>query len=91
MTPFKIAKGTKEQIPSQIQSGYVYFTTDENKLYVDIDNNTRVKLNAAKADTIDASGVYFEDGQTFQEKYNDGQLTGPGGGQDLRGQLAQMK
>lgn len=34
---------------------------------------------AAAAKTAQASGVTFEDGETFQQKYEDGQLTGPKG------------
>lgn len=49
MALFKIYKGKAEFLPATRHEGYVYFTTDEGCLYVDINNETRVKVNAGAA------------------------------------------
>lgn len=50
MALFKISKGKAAGIPSNKVEGYCYFTTDDGKFYIDVDKDTRVCLNAAKAD-----------------------------------------
>lgn len=42
-------------------------------------NSADEATHAQSADSIEASGVTFEDGETFQEKLDKGELTGPAG------------
>ena len=54
MALFKISKGNVENLPLEKHEGYAYFTVDTKELYIDIDNNTRVQVNAEKLSrTID--------------------------------------
>ena len=54
MALFKIFKGNVENLPLDKHEGYAYFTEDTKELYIDIDNNTRVQVNAEKLSrTID--------------------------------------
>ena len=39
-TPFKVVRGTENKIQTlEYQNGYVYFTTDTKKIYLDVNNN----------------------------------------------------
>ena len=61
MALFKIFKGNVENLPLDKHEGYAYFTEDTKELYIDIDNNTRVQVNAEKLSrTIDNSTETIE-------------------------------
>lgn len=61
MALFKIFKGNVENLPLDKHEGYAYFTVDTKELYIDIDNNTRVQVNAEKLSrTIDNSTETIE-------------------------------
>lgn len=45
MVPFKILQGEENNLPSEINEGYVYFTTDKGNLYIDISNGERKQVN----------------------------------------------
>ncbi|MCM1217877.1 MAG: hypothetical protein NC548_25595 [Lachnospiraceae bacterium] len=49
MALFKIYRGKESLLPRSRHEGYMYFTTDEGNLYVDIDNENRVQVNALAA------------------------------------------
>lgn len=53
MALFKIYKGTEDQLPKSFHEGYAYFTTDEGNLYIDINDTTRVQVNAGSADNAE--------------------------------------
>lgn len=52
MALFKILKGASSNLPTTKTAGYCYFTTDTKLFYIDIDNSTRVVLNAEQANTL---------------------------------------
>lgn len=52
MALFKIYKGKAEFLPQSKHEGYAYFTTDEGNLYIDIDDTTRVQVNALAAQKL---------------------------------------
>jgi hypothetical protein len=65
MALFKILKGTRTNLDAvdnagnlkvPIHEGYCYFTTDEHQMWIDVDNNTRVCLNAEHADSASRLG-----------------------------------
>lgn len=56
-TEFKIAKGLKDSLPEAKTPGQVYFTTDEGKLYIDIDVDTRIEVNANVAAKLGTKDV----------------------------------
>lgn len=61
MALFKIFKGNVENLPLDKHEGYAYFTEDTKELYIDINNNTRVQVNAEKLSrTIDNSTETIE-------------------------------
>ncbi len=61
MALFKIFKGNVENLPLDKHEGYAYFTVDTKELYIDIDNDTRVQVNAEKLSrTIDNSTETIE-------------------------------
>ena len=61
MALFKIFKGNVENLPLEKHEGYAYFTEDTKELYIDINNNTRVQVNAEKLSrTIDNSTETIE-------------------------------
>lgn len=51
MALLKFLKGKKANLPTQKKDGQIYYTTDENKLYID-DGTTRSAVNAEKADKL---------------------------------------
>lgn len=53
MALFKIYRGTQDQLPKSFHEGYAYFTTDEGNLYIDINDTTRVQVNAGSADNAE--------------------------------------
>jgi hypothetical protein len=67
-TKFRPVNGTEEQILSASKTpGYVYFATDTGRIYLDLDQNTRISMGGSgvallygKADTIspDEQGFY---------------------------------
>jgi hypothetical protein len=59
MALFKIGKGKAANLPTTKKEGYAYFTTDDGKMYIDVDDSTRVALNAANADTIKDSSYSY--------------------------------
>jgi hypothetical protein len=59
MALFKIGKGNSKNLPTEKKEGYAYFTTNDGKMYIDVDNSTRVALNAANADTIGDSSYSY--------------------------------
>lgn len=61
MALFKIFKGNVENLPLDKHEGYAYFTEDTKELYIDINDNTRVQVNAEKLSrTIDNSTETIE-------------------------------
>jgi hypothetical protein len=50
MALFKFGKGKAANLPITKTAGCAYITTDDGKMYIDLDDNTRVNLNATKAD-----------------------------------------
>lgn len=52
MALFKILKGNSSKLPTKHTEGYCYFTEDEHKFYIDVDDSTRVPLNAEDATTL---------------------------------------
>lgn len=53
MALFKIFKGLAKNLDSQPKKeGHTWLTTDDNKLYVDINDTTREPINAYKADIL---------------------------------------
>lgn len=51
MALFKIFKGPSSNLNDVKKTeGYCYFTTDENKFYIDVDASTRVPLNSEKSE-----------------------------------------
>lgn len=50
MALFKIAKGTKANLPSTKTEGQMYVTTDEPAIYVDTDSNTRLKIGGSSSE-----------------------------------------
>lgn len=60
MALFKILKGNSSKLPEKRNEGYCYFTEDEHKFYIDVDNSTRVPLNAEDATTLAGKSVVDE-------------------------------
>lgn len=52
MALFKILKGDSNNLPTKHTEGYCYFTEDEHKFYIDVNDSTRVPLNAEDATTL---------------------------------------
>lgn len=52
MALFKILKGNSNNLPKKYNEGYCYFTKDEHKFYIDINDSSRVPLNAEDATTL---------------------------------------
>ncbi len=44
MALFKIFRGTSQNLPTSVHDGYAYFTTDDGKFYIDVDE-TRILIN----------------------------------------------
>lgn len=61
--PFKLYRGVKANLPTTLNDGYCYFTTDENCLYIDYtDKSTntvkRAKVKASNDGSFDLSDYY---------------------------------
>lgn len=61
MALFKIAKGPEDNLSDQpIREGYAWFTEDGHNLYIDIDDETRVQVNANYAKRLGNADDYIE-------------------------------
>lgn len=69
MALFKIFKGLSGNL-AQVEKheGYCYFTPDTNKFYIDIDNNTRVPLNAETANKLWVSIIDSSTGDCWEKE-----------------------
>ena len=45
----------------------------------ELENDAGYITDAGAGSNVDADNVYFDDGQNFQQKYDNGELTGPAG------------